>query len=167
MRNRGLSEVMVWVVMSLYDDAKTRVRLVFMYSDEFKVKVSVHHGSVLLPLLFAIVWMLLQKKQKVITEKPLLFAKRKIMEDLKERFRNWKDALGSKDLEVNIRKTKVMVGRSEGELFKSKIDSCGVCRRVIMVNSVLYTKCGNWVHSRYAKIKRVIVRLGTLCLLKM
>ena len=49
------------------------------------------------------------------------------MADLKERFWNWKDALESKGLKVNTRKTKVMVSMSEGKLFKSKIDPCGVC----------------------------------------
>ena len=44
------------------------------------------------------------------------------MKDLKERFWNWKNALESKGLKVNTRKTNVMVSGSEGELFKSKID---------------------------------------------
>ena len=30
-----------------------------------------------------------------------------------------------------------------------------------MANSVLCTKCGNWVHGKCAKIKRAIVRLAT------
>ena len=37
----------------------------------------------------------------------------KTMEDLKERFYNWKNALESKGLKVNTRKTKVMVSGSE------------------------------------------------------
>ena len=49
-----------------------------------------------------------------------------------------------------------MVSGSEGVLFKSKIDSCEVCRRRVMANSVLCTKFKNWVQGRYAKIKRVI-----------
>ena len=65
------------------------------------------------------------------------------MEDLKKRFWNWKDALESKGQKVNARKTKVMVSWSEGELFKSKIDPCGVCGRRVMANSMLCTKCGN------------------------
>ena len=65
------------------------------------------------------------------------------MEDFKERFWNWKDALERKGLKVNTRKTKLMVSGSEGKLFKSKIDPCGVCGRRVMANSVLCTKCGN------------------------
>ena len=38
-RKKGLSEVRVWAVMSLYDGAKTRVRVGSTYSEEFEVKV--------------------------------------------------------------------------------------------------------------------------------
>ena len=55
MRKKGLSEVMVWAVMSLYDSAKARVRVGSAYSQESEVNVGVHQGSMLSPLLFAIV----------------------------------------------------------------------------------------------------------------
>ena len=42
MRKKGLSEVMVRAVMSLYDGAKTRVRVGSAYSKEFEVEVCVH-----------------------------------------------------------------------------------------------------------------------------
>ena len=45
------------------------------------------------------------------------------------------------DLEVNIRKTKVMVNGSE-ELFKSKPDPFGVSGRRVTTNLMLCTKCG-------------------------
>ena len=77
----------------------------------------------------------------------------KTMEDLKNRLWNWKNALESKGLKVNSRKTKLMASGSEGELFKSKIDSCGVCGKRVMANSVLCTKCGNWVRGRCTKNK--------------
>ena len=62
-------------------------------------------------------------------------------------------------IQVNTGKTKVMVSESE-ELFKSKIDPCGVCGRRVMANSVLCTKCGNWLHGKCAKIKRATARLA-------
>ena len=49
MKKKGLSEGMVQAVMSLYDGAKTRVRVGSAYSEEFEVNVGVHQGSVLLP----------------------------------------------------------------------------------------------------------------------
>ena len=38
--------------MSLYKEATTRIKVGSAYSDEFPVKVGVHHGSVLLSFLF-------------------------------------------------------------------------------------------------------------------
>ena len=55
MRKKGLSKVMVQAAMSLYDGAKTRVRVGSAYLEEFDGKVGVHQGSALSPLLFAIV----------------------------------------------------------------------------------------------------------------
>ena len=82
------------------------------------------------------------------------------IKDEKERFWNWKDVLESKGLKVNTRKTKVMGSGSEGKIYKSTIDSCGVRGRRVMANSVLCTKCGNWAHDNCAKIKSVSARLA-------
>ena len=116
MRKKGLSEVIVRAVMSLYDGAKTRVRVGSAYSEEFEVKVGVHQGSVLSPLLFAIVVDVITENARRGVVNELLYADdlvimSKDMEDLKERFWNWKDALESKGLKVNTRKTKLMVRR--------------------------------------------------------
>ena len=54
MRKRGIPEVIVRAVMSLYEGAKTRVRIGLELSEEFEVKVGVHQGSVLSPLVFVI-----------------------------------------------------------------------------------------------------------------
>ena len=157
MRKKGLSKVMVQTVMSLYDGAKTRERVGPAYSEEFKVKVGVYQGYVLLPLLFAIVVDIITENARRGVVNELLYANdlvliNKTMEDLKERFWNWKDALESKGLMVNTTKTKVIVSRLE-ELFNRKTDPCGVCGRRVMANLVLCTKCGSWVHGRCAKIK--------------
>ena len=42
MRKKGLSEVMVRAVISLYDGSKTRVKVGSAYSEIFQVKVGVH-----------------------------------------------------------------------------------------------------------------------------
>ena len=91
-----------------------------------------YQGSVLSPLLFAIVVYVNSENARRGVVSELLYADdlvliTEIMEDLKERFWNWKDILESKALKVSTRKTKVMTSGSEGELFKSKIDPCGVC----------------------------------------
>ena len=128
MRKKGLSEVMVRAVMSLYGGAKTRVRVGSAYSGEFEVKVGKHQGSALLPLLVAIVVDVITENARRGVVNELLHADDVVfmsetMENLKERFWNWKDVLESKGLKVNNnRKTKVIVSGSEGELFKSKID---------------------------------------------
>ena len=165
MRKNGLSEVMVRAVVSLYCGAKTRVRVGPAYSEKFEVKVGVHQESLLTPLLFALVVDVITKNARRGVANELLCADDLVLmsetvEDLKDRFWNWKDTLESKGLKVKTRKTKVMVSGSKGEIFKSKIDPCGVCGRRVMANSVLCTKCGNWVHGRCAKIKRATVRLA-------
>ena len=42
MRKKSLSKVIVQAVISLYDGAKTRVRVGSAYSEDFEVKVCVH-----------------------------------------------------------------------------------------------------------------------------
>ena len=110
LRKKGLSEVMVRAVMSLFDGAKTRVRVESAYSEEFEV----HQGSVLSSLLFAIVVDVITENARRGVVNELLYADDLVlmsvtMEDLKERFWNWKDALESKGLKVNTRKAKMMI----------------------------------------------------------
>ena len=95
MRKKGLSEVMFQAVMSLYDGAKTRVRM----------------GFALSPLLFAIVVEVITENARRFVVNELLCADDLVfmsetMENLKEGFWNWKGALESKGLKVNTRKTK-------------------------------------------------------------
>jgi len=55
LRKKGVLEMLLRAVMSLYSGAETRVRVASCYSKEFSVKVGVYQGSVLSPLRFAIV----------------------------------------------------------------------------------------------------------------
>ena len=57
LRQSGVDEWLVRVIQSMYEleDAVTSVKLGISESAEFAVKVGVHQGSVLLPLLFIII----------------------------------------------------------------------------------------------------------------
>ena len=55
LRKKSLPEVLVKAVMSLYEGSRTKVRVESGFSEEFGVRVGVHQGSVLSPLIFAIV----------------------------------------------------------------------------------------------------------------
>jgi len=55
MRKLGVEEWLVSAVMSMYTGAKTVVRTVFGNSSSFEVKVGMHQGSALRPLLLVIV----------------------------------------------------------------------------------------------------------------
>ena len=84
-------KAMVRAVMSLYDGAKTRVRVGSAYSGEFEVKVGKHQGSMLLPLLVAIVVDVITENARrgvvneVLHADDLAFIS-ETMENLKERF---------------------------------------------------------------------------------
>ena len=54
MRKKGIPQVLLRSVMSLYQGAKTRVRVDSVLSEEFVVKMGIHQVSVLSPFLFAV-----------------------------------------------------------------------------------------------------------------
>ena len=55
MKKKGMPEVLVRSVMSLYEGAKTRVRVDSELSEELVIEVDMHQGSVLSPFHFALV----------------------------------------------------------------------------------------------------------------
>ena len=55
MRKKGIPEVLVGSVKSLYEGAKTRITVDSELSEEYEANVGMHQGSVLLPFLFAVV----------------------------------------------------------------------------------------------------------------
>ena len=55
LRKKGFAEVLMQAVIRLYEGSRRKVRVGSGTSEEFGVRVGVHQGSVLLPLIFAIV----------------------------------------------------------------------------------------------------------------
>ena len=132
MRKTGLLELLVKAVMSLYEGAETKVGVGSGLPEEFSVKVVVHQGSVLLPLLFAMVIDEVTANARKGWMKQILYADdlvlmEETMEELRENFDEWREAFESKGMRVNLGKTKLMVSGIEKEAFDSKIDPCGVC----------------------------------------
>jgi hypothetical protein len=155
----GLCEWMINIVMSMYDGVTTAVKVNGSVSNEFDVKVGVHQGSVLSPLLFTIVFNALTRKCRGGLPRELLYADDLVLlvyseTELKEKIRIWKNSLESRGLRVNVAKTKVMKcsGNNVGPVNPSKY-LCGVCRKGVGDDSIQRIKCKQWIHKRCSKIK--------------
>ena len=115
MRKRGLPEMIVRAVMSLYEGARTRIRVGSQLSEEFGVKVGVYQGSVLSPLVFAIVVDVVTESVRAGLMSEILYADDLVlmsetMEGLREKFQKWKEAFESKG-----DKSKSQKDKSDGE----------------------------------------------------
>ena len=55
MRKKGLPEILVKSVISVYEGTETKVRVGLGLSEDFSVKIGLHQGSVLSSSLFAMV----------------------------------------------------------------------------------------------------------------
>ena len=113
MRKAGVEEWVITTVMATYENAKSSVRLNNEYSNEFDIKVGVHQGAVLSPLLFIIVMEALSREFKIGCPWELLYADDLViicdsLEELKQRILIWKVNFESKGLRINMNKTKVL-----------------------------------------------------------
>ena len=52
LRKKGVKKWLVWMVMEMYREAKTYVRIGSTLSNGFDVNAGIHQGSILLPFLF-------------------------------------------------------------------------------------------------------------------
>ena len=117
-----------------------------------------HHGSVLLPLIFAIVVDIVTEHARegllnkiLYGDGGVLMSKR--LEDLRERFQKWRSALKSKGLKVNVGKSKMMVSGTE-EIALSKQGPRGICGKRVGFNAMCCTQCMRWIHGGCTKRKR-------------
>ena len=118
------------------------------------MKVGVHQGSVLSPLLFIIVLEALSIEFRTECPWNLLYADDLVlvaetMQDLVRKFESWKKCLEDKRLRLNAAKTKVMISsiqvRSSFEVGRWP---CGVCREGVGSNSIFCQSCKHWVHRK-------------------
>ena len=101
LRKKGLAEVLVQAVMSVYEGSSMKVIVGSGTSEEFGLRVGVHQESVQSPLIFAIVVDVVTKHARegllneiLYTDDLLLMSES--LEDLRERFVRWRSAFEGK-----------------------------------------------------------------------
>jgi len=154
LRKGGVDEWLVKTVMAMYEGAQTVVRTTEGDSKAFNVKVGLHQGSVLSPLLFVIVMEMISGELRAGLPLELLYADDLILmaeseESLHDKIVKWKSGLEAKGLKMNTGKTKVMFSCS----MKDKVEEkgkwpCGVCKNGVGNNSILCHSCKKWIHKR-------------------
>ena len=158
LRKLGCEEWLVSLVQSMYENARSRVRVGAGSSEEFWVKVGVHQGSCLSPLLFIIVLEALSQEFRTGCPWEDLYADdlaiiAESLEELLEKLHLWKSGMETKGLRVNMGKTKVLVSGPElGVLKKSGKNPCSVCLTGTGSNSISCKSCKQWVHKRCSGI---------------
>ena len=139
--------------MALYTEACAVIKIDAGLSDSFDVKVGLHQGSVLSPLLFAVVMDVVSSEARsgvLYSDDLVLMAP--TMEQLGRRVAEWRARLLDTGRKVNAGKSKVMVGSSGGIVNSGKWP-CGVCGRGVQANSVQCTVCINWIHKRCSGVR--------------
>ena len=145
------------------------VRLNSKVSKGFGVRVGVHQGSVLSPLLFIIVLEALSRGFRGGLPMELLYADDLVLladseEGLVDKIKKWKTGMEDKGLRVNMAKTKVMRCRDgAGQVVKSGKYPCGVCNKGVGANSIQCTSCQAWVHKKCSKIKGKLKPVSDYC----
>ena len=159
LRRLGVEEWLVSVIKVMYDGARTAVKIKGNESKAFEVKVGVHQGSVLSPLLFIIVLEAISKDFREGLPWELLYADDLAViaeseEELLEKIERWKDGMERKGLKVNIGKTKVMRCKvGAGRVEDSGKWPCGICRKGVGGNSINCVLCRKWIHHRCSGVK--------------
>ena len=149
------------LVQGMYANARSRVRVGEGYSEEFKVKVGVHQGSVLSPLLFNIVLEALSPEfrsgvrwEDLYTDDLVMIAES--LEECVRRLLTWKEAMGKKGLGVNAGKTKIMICGTGLDLLQSSGEfPCAICRTGVGSNSIFCNGCKHSVHKICSGLKRL------------
>ena len=161
-----VEEWVVNVIRAMYQGAITAVKLNGGESEGFEVKVGVHQGSVLSPLLFILVLEALSREFRGELPWELLYADDLVLlakseRELMEKIRTWRVQMEKKGLRVNMEKTKVMRCQTQSvQVEASGRYPCGVCKKGVGTNSILCQVCKKWIHKRCSGVKGKL-RSGT------
>ena len=113
LRQKGFPVYLINGVMSLYEGCKTAVSVDGELSSSFSVKVGVHQGSALSPLLFITVMDVLTEDVRDGSLMELLYAGDLVLcgeslNKVMDKYGRWKNGVEGKSLKINVDKTKGM-----------------------------------------------------------
>ena len=116
----------------MYMNYKSAVSVGGYFGNPFSVRVGVHHGSILCPLLFIISMDQVSKDYKKGLSQELLDADDLTLladnlQDLEAQYTAWKQAMNTKRLRVKINRTKIMVSHMEVKLVNANV-AFAACR---------------------------------------
>ena len=144
------------LVQGMYANARSRVPVGEGFSKEFEVKVGVHQGSVLSPLLFIIVLEALSCEFRAGVRADDLVIIADSLEECVRRLLIWKEAMEKKGLRVNAGKTKVMIYGTGLDLLQSSGQyPWAFCRTGVGNNSIYCNGCKLWVHKKCSGLQRL------------
>ena len=149
------------MVQGMYANAQSRVHVGEGYSKEFEVKVGVHQGSVLSPLLFIIVLEALSREfrsgvpwEDLYADDLVIIAE--LLEECVRRLLTWKEAMEKKGLRVNAGKMKIMICGMSLDLLQSSGEfPCVVCQTGVGSNSIFCNGCKHWMHKKCSGLKHL------------
>ena len=161
LRKLGVEEWIVQLVQGMYANAQSRVRVGEGYNEEFEVKVGIHQGSVLSPLLFIVVLEALSREfrsgvpwEDLYADDLVIIAE--LLEECVRRLLTWKEAMEKKGLRVNAGKTTIMICGTGLDLLQSSGEfPCTVYCTGVGSNNIFCNGRKHWVHKKYSGLKRL------------
>ena len=163
LRRKGVQEYLVNKVMALYKGCETAVSVDGVLSSSFSLKVGVHQGSTLSPVLFIMVMDVATEEVKNGSLMELLYEDdlvlcRESLNKVMDKYGRWKNAAEGKGLRGSVNKTKGMQLLFGKKSSVSKVDPCGVCGELVRCNWIQCTKCQRWVNCHYSDVPRQVSR---------
>ena len=119
LRKLGVEEWIMRLVQGMYANARSHVHVGEGYSEEFEVKVGVHQGSVLSPLLIIVLEALSQEFHSGVSSEDLYADGLESLEECVRRLLTWKEEMEKKGLRVNAGNAKIMICGTGLDLLQS------------------------------------------------